>query len=169
MTAFGQPARLHWLLDNDQAEVVFGLARHLAYLVFEQIDEVNRHRPKHHAKCWMLDRREDLVAPGRNQTKGGLYLGGAGIPSVVWTPWGEWRFGGPYQYGQGDKPNIEQFLTGQWRHQLRQVPLDPDTGGFMYEVFTVEGKPLPKPARTNLAGFMSPRRAMTAWINLLGS
>ncbi|MFZ1459105.1 MAG: hypothetical protein WAT17_04485 [Candidatus Saccharimonadales bacterium] len=88
--------------------------------------------------------RKGGVSPDSNQTIAGLYLEFYyGHPSKLWTPWGDWRFGGT----QSSKFNLEEFMS--------RLTLEVHTEGHqewigyigpVYAILAVDGEPAPTPS-----------------------
>jgi len=111
-------------------------------------------------QLWMLDRRNAAPNPYYKQTESGLFLEMYyGLPSRLWTPWGEWHFGGS---GSGDWDPVHPVILAR----LGATEYQPEMGyiGPVYAIHRVDGDiTLPDPIVRPHEQYMSYKDALAAW------
>lgn len=150
---------------RDIRDVIFyGLTRKVADTVFEligsQISDPDGY------KSSMEDRRKERVNPYYNQTSDGLFLEFYyGIPSSLWTPWGNWRFGGD---GCGYWESILPLILEQFDATLHQPLRRGSMGEFgpVYALHKVGDVSLPDPIELDNAAYTSYDDSRLAWEEL---
>lgn len=114
-------------------------------------------------KPFMEDRRNEEVNPYYNQTADGLYLElYYGQPLRIWTPWGQWGFGGS---GGGwwdtTLPIILERLGATMYQELRRSQMG--EFGPVYALYKVDEVALPKPFELDNAAYTPYDKVEAAW------
>ena len=142
----------------------YGLTRKVADTIFDLI-KMDTGDPDGY-KSSMEDRRKDPANPYYNQTADGLFLEFYyGMPSSLWTPWGEWGFGGS---GSGYWDNILPLILEQFGATLHQPLRNSSMGEFgpVYALHKVGDTPLPDPVELDNAAYTPYEDSHTAWEEL---
>lgn len=147
-------------MNNKQ---LFDVAHEVADFIFAQLAVRNKHRPDHD-KLYMEDRRKESVNPFYNQMTQGLALEMYyGMPSRIWTPWGQWGFGGS---GMGSFDAFVELLLPQLGGEVL-VPLVANSMGEFgptYGITKIGSMALPQPiVCAKRDEFMVYERARDIW------
>ncbi len=115
---------------------------------------------------WMQDRRGESPNPYYKQTHRGFFLEGYyGQISTLWTPWGEYGFGGS---GSGSwekvKPEILKRLGAVEHKPLRITEMGEI--GPVWAVNSIDGEELPDPIERPRSQFATSREVDKAWKEL---
>ncbi len=145
----------------EMTEVELFIAAHrVASVLFEYVD---RHFVAG-SKCpSILDCRRQEANPFYHQTASGLFLEiSYGVPCSLWTPWGEWSFG-------GDASGLFEEVVERLRERLGlklhrpQRNCDEGTIGPIYAVTRVDDKELPPATEMDCGKYRSYEECKRAW------
>jgi len=136
-------------------------ARRVADIVFEYAS------PDVEDEMWLEDRREEAgVSPSSSQTASGLFLElYYGQPSMIWTPWGCWGFGG--SSGGWWKEALPKLLErlGATLHTPEAVTHRGHYGP-VYAIHKVDDMALPEPVERPKDEFIPRKEAGAIWKTL---
>ena len=142
----------------------YELTRKVADTIFELI-EMETGDPDGY-KSSMDDTRKEPANPYYNQTADGLFLEFYyGMPSSLWTPWGEWGFGGS---GSGYWDSILPLILEQFGATLHQPLRTSSMGQFgpVYALHKVGDVSLSDPVELDNAAYTTYDDSRLAWEEL---
>lgn len=114
-------------------------------------------------ELWMQDWRKEAPNPFNSQTQQGLFLEMYyGLPNRLWTPWGEWNFGGSGSgYWEVTHPKILQRLGAVEYQPLRHTKSREH--GPVYALHEFDGVSLPEPIERQRNQYLDYEVAKKAW------
>jgi len=137
-------------LTQDQKLQLVTAAWNISGIVFEHftpdVRGTNRVKP------WMQDQRAGGVNPFFKQTDNGLFLEMYyGSPNKLWTPWGQWDFGGSSSHSGSQQDQAVEAIFERVEVGVYQEERVSRMGhhGPVHTVLSVDGEHLPEPSLTD--------------------
>lgn len=115
----------------------------------------------------MGDRREEEPNPYYNQTHRGFYLEFYyGMPSKLWTPWGEKAIGGSGGGGSFEQASAKILEALGAKLVVPGIQYDYGYKGPIYSLHTLDGVDLPEPVQRPRSQFREYKDVKQAWLDL---
>jgi len=146
---------------------LFLIMRQIADMIFEYA--TTDHLSHEKDRPWLKDQRKEGVNSSFNQTASGFFLEiYYGQPSRLWTPWGQWGFGGS---GCGSWRNIMPEILKRLKAEVYQEKQVSAMGEFgpVYKIMAFDDQELPEPLlKEDRKQFLSYSVIKEIWGELLG-
>jgi hypothetical protein len=155
--------RFHPVLSDEEAGELYQHIQRVAGIVFEYF------RPDVKADVSMEDRRHNPPVSIRGVTSNGLYMViELQTPRTLWTPWGEWSFGGG-SHSRANYNHEEVADAAMARFEAVPAPEYSEAGKRVFALYAVDGVRLPEPRMAGPSPLLGVPELDDGWQRLIAT